>query len=101
LPKRPKPKVETKLVIARDASRTETVIDVFCQDHLGVLYTITKALAEQGLSISLAKISTQGDHVADGFYLTDAKTGRRIDDEARLELIKASVRAAIERAEAL
>ena len=49
--------------------------DVFCQDHLGALYTISKALSDQGLSISLAKISTEGNRVADGFYVTDAPTG--------------------------
>lgn len=95
-----RPEVETKLLIANDASRTETVIDVFCQDHLGALYTITKALADQGLLISLAKISTEGDRVADGFYVTDARTGEKIDDAARFESIVAAVKKAVSGAKA-
>lgn len=95
-----RPEVETKLVIANDASKTETVIDVFCQDHLGALYTITKALADQGLSISLAKISTEGDRVADGFYVTDAQTGEKIEDPARFESIVSEVKKAVRGAKA-
>jgi [protein-PII] uridylyltransferase len=94
---RHRPEVETKLVIANDASDTETVIDVFCQDHLGALYTISKALSDQGLSISLTKISTEGNRVADGFYVTDAKTGAKIQDAARFEAIREAVKQAVDR----
>jgi [protein-PII] uridylyltransferase len=89
-----KPEVSTKMVITNDASRTETVIDVFCQDHLGALYTITNALADQGLTISLAKISTEGDRVADGFYVTEASTGRKVDP-SRFDAIRDAVTRAI------
>jgi [protein-PII] uridylyltransferase len=94
--KRPKPHVETKIVIAKDASRSENVFDVFCQDHLGALYTIAKAFADQGLTIRLAKISTQGDRVADGFYVTDAATGQKVEDDKRLAKIAEAVHSAIE-----
>jgi [protein-PII] uridylyltransferase len=94
--RRPKPKIETRVVVARDASRTETVIDVFCQDHLGALYNISKALADQGLTIRLAKISTVDDYVADGFYVADAKTGAKVEDEARQKTIIEAVRKAID-----
>lgn len=94
---RPRPPVETKVVVVPGASDTETVIDVFCQDHLGALATIAKAFAEQGLSIHLAKISTQGDRVADGFYVTDAQTGREIRGEERLRQIERALVEAIER----
>jgi [protein-PII] uridylyltransferase len=95
LAQRVRPDVETKVVIADDASERETVIDVFCQDHLGVLHAICTALADQGLSISLAKISTEGNRVADGFYVTDAETGEKITDPARLESIKQAVEQAV------
>lgn len=96
LAKRPRPRVDTKIVVSPDASKHETVIDVFCQDHLGALYTISRALADQGLTISLAKISTQGDRVADGFYVSDAATSRKIDDEKRLARVVDALRSAIE-----
>jgi UTP:GlnB (protein PII) uridylyltransferase len=34
-----------------------------------LLYEITKALAEQGLSIHLSKVATAGDMIADVFYV--------------------------------
>lgn len=96
LKQRMRPAVKTEIVIANDVSKTETVIDVFCLDRLGVLYTIARALADAGLSISVAKISTQGDRVADGFYVTDVATGRKVEGKERLEEIRSRVRAAIE-----
>jgi [protein-PII] uridylyltransferase len=98
LKEKTKPAVKTEIVIANDVSKTETVIDVFCQDRLGALYTISRALADAGLTISVAKISTQGDRVADGFYVTDARSGLKIEDRERLEAIRSGVRAAIEEA---
>ncbi|MCK6552472.1 [protein-PII] uridylyltransferase, partial [Myxococcota bacterium] len=96
LAQRPKPAVKTEIVVANDVSRTETVIDVFCQDRLGVLYTVARALADAGLDVSVAKISTQGDRVADGFYVTDAKTKEKLAGRERLDALKAALRAAID-----
>ncbi len=90
--------VRTELAFFNEDSRDETVIDVFCQNHLGVLYTIAKALTDQALSIRLAKISTQGDRVADGFYVSDAVSRQKILDPKRLELIRTAVEQAIARA---
>lgn len=87
LKERAKPAVKTEIEARNDISRTETVIDVFCQDRLGVLYTIAQAFADSGLTISVAKISTQGDRVADGFYVTDAKTGQKISEPSALEAL--------------
>ena len=43
-------------------------------------YAITQTLADLGLDISLAKVSTEGEKVADVFYVT--RGGERITDEA-------------------
>jgi [protein-PII] uridylyltransferase len=75
------------------------VIDVFCQDRLGALHGIASALFDAGLSISLAKISTQGDRIADGFYVTDRDSGKKIEDPERLAAIKTAVLEAIGRTE--
>ncbi len=91
-----RPHVETKLVWARDDSRTENVLDVYGPDSIGALYGIARVLTEHGLTINLAKISTQGDRLADGFYLTDARTGEKITDEARLAEIGRAIRAALD-----
>lgn len=93
---RHRPAVKNRVELAREDSNRETVIDVFCEDRMGTLYTIAKTLMEQGLSISLAKISTQGHRVADGFYVTDAKTGLKIESQERLQEILKALEAALE-----
>lgn len=85
------PGVKAKVAILNEESATETVIDIFGRDRPGILYRITEALFRLGLSIALARISTQGRRVADGFYVTDAQSGDKLTDPARLEAVKAAL----------
>ena len=78
------PKVSTVIRIDNEASDGFTIIEVFTDDRIGVLFTITHTLHGLGLSIHVAKISTNVDQVADVFYVTDEQ-GRKLDDPARLE----------------
>ncbi len=64
-----------------------TVLDVYTQDRVGVLFAITSTLFHLGLSIHLAKITTNVDQVLDVFYVTDA-AGQKIVDGDRLEHIR-------------
>lgn len=97
LPDRPRPWVKSEVVISNRASQSDTVIDVYCRDRIGVLYTIARVLAAAGLSINLAKISTQGDRVADAFYVTDVHTGAKIEDPAQLLAVERELLDALER----
>ncbi|MGD9644509.1 MAG: [protein-PII] uridylyltransferase [Pirellulales bacterium] len=76
-----------------------TIIDVFAADRQGLLYRITRALFELGLSVSLAKIATHLDQVLDVFYVTDQR-GRKIEEPRRVEEIEARLLAEIEALEA-
>jgi [protein-PII] uridylyltransferase len=82
------PRVPTEVDIDNDISRHFTVLDVYTQDRVGVLFAITNELFHLGLSIHLAKITTNVDQVLDVFYVTDA-AGRKIIDSERLEHIRA------------
>ena len=93
--------MKTRVSLAPEDSRHESVLDVFCEDRIGALYTIARVFSEQGATISLAKISTQGHQVADGFYVTDAATGDKIDDKARLERLVHALRTALREEEDL
>ena len=84
------PKVSTVIQIDNEASDHFTIVEVFTKDRIGVLFTITYGLHRLGLSIHVAKISTNVDQVADVFYVTD-ESGRKIDDAARLEHIRRSL----------
>ena len=57
---------------------------------MGLLYRITRTLAELGLYIHVAKISTKVDQVADTFYVKDI-FGQTISDEAKREDIRKSL----------
>jgi [protein-PII] uridylyltransferase len=84
------PKVPTVIQIDNEASDDFTVVEVYTQDRIGVLFSITYGLHLLGLSIYLAKISTNVDQVADVFYVTDDR-GQKVRDKQRLEHIRLSL----------
>jgi [protein-PII] uridylyltransferase len=85
--KRRAPKVPTDIQIDNHASEDFTIVEVYTQDRIGVLFTITHTLHRLGLSIHLAKISTNVDQVADVFYVADEQ-GHKVADAERLEAIR-------------
>ncbi|HEX2526273.1 MAG TPA: [protein-PII] uridylyltransferase [Geminicoccus sp.] len=64
-------RVEPRVLIDNNASRTHTVIEVNGRDRPGLLFDLAKALMESGLVISSAHISTYGERVVDVFYVKD------------------------------
>ena len=48
-----------------------TVIEVECLDRPGLLYDVTQALFESGLSISTSMVATYGERAVDVFYVRD------------------------------
>ncbi len=76
------PAVETKVDLDQSASRGYTVIDVQTADRLGLLYQVTRALNDAGLSIVLARITTEADAAHDTFYVADARGGKLTDARA-------------------
>ncbi len=92
MPKRVTPGVITEIRIHDDSTQA-TIVEVATLDRAGVLYAITHTLAELGLDISLAKIATEGEKVADVFYVTRA--GRRITDDTERAVLIAKLDAAV------
>jgi [protein-PII] uridylyltransferase len=84
------PKVATVIEVDNEASDGFTIVEVFTEDRIGVLFTMTHGLHQLGLSIHLAKISTNVDQVADVFYVTDAN-GDKIEAPDRVEEIRESL----------
>ena len=85
----------TRVRVDNSTSDKFTILDIFASDRTGLLYTIARTLFELDLSVSLAKIGTYLDQVVDVFYVTDA-TGRKVNSEARLEIIHERLLKAIE-----
>jgi [protein-PII] uridylyltransferase len=92
LPKAPE---MTEVRIDNETSDSCTIIDVFADDRQGLLYVITNAIFQLGLSIHAARISTRLDQVADVFYVTD-QLGRKVSDHVQLERVRAGIEQAVE-----
>ncbi len=86
--------IPTEVHFENDISNRYTVIDIFAQDAVGLLYKITRALSDLGLDIYTARISTQADKAVDSFYVT--QNGNKIESSGALEHIQKEVLARIE-----
>ena len=93
MPKRHTPGVVTEIRLHDDSTQA-TIVEVFTQDRVGVLYAITQTLADLGLDISLAKVSTEGEKVADVFYVHRA--GTPLTNAAERDVLVARLRQAVE-----
>ena len=91
---RPQPKVATEVVIEHHASSQHTIIEVVTQDQPALLFNLAEALHTLGLTISIAKISTEGTRVIDVFYVTEAD-GSKVEPGARTEQVRQVLSAAL------
>jgi len=99
LPPRKTPDVMTDVRVFGDDSAGATIIEVFTRDRIGVLHQITQTLADLGLDILLSKISTEGEKVADVFYVTrpgEDGAAAKVTDPAEVATIVASLRESLE-----
>jgi len=87
---RPAPGVPTDVTVDNRVSQNQSVIEVTTRDQVGLLFWLSHTLQLLGLQISLAKINTEGNQVADVFYVTDA-TGAKVTDPERIETIKTRI----------
>lgn len=82
-----------RVTFDNQSSQVATIVEVFAHDAPGLLYGVTKAIFDAGLSVQSAKIGTYLDQVVDAFHVTTADGGKCTDPESHRRL-----RAAIERA---
>jgi [protein-PII] uridylyltransferase len=80
----------TRIAFDNDASVTATVIDVKAPDTAGLLYRVTRALAEVDVDIRSARVQTLGPQAIDAFYVCD-RTGAKIVEAAHLAEIERAV----------
>jgi [protein-PII] uridylyltransferase len=84
------PKSPPTVALDNKASDLFTVIDVSCDDRVGLLYDIARTLAELSLETHLAKVMTPAGRVRDVFYVRGLD-GRRIEDPEQIQEIKAAL----------
>ena len=78
--------------IDNEASSNATVVEVVARDRIGLLYRITKAIADLGLDIRHARVQTLGPDVVDSFYVR-AGEGKVTDPYHLAELERALLHA--------
>jgi len=78
-PKGVQQRLAAKVKIDNKASELYSVIEVFSEDRIGILYDITKTLSDFGISIYRARIGSKADQVVDVFYVLDYD-GKKIED---------------------
>ena len=88
-------KTRSRVNFDNEASMVSTVIEVESLDRVGLLYEITRAIFETGLSISSAIIATYGELAVDTFYVRDG-FGHKVTHPDRLAAIEARLMKALE-----
>jgi [protein-PII] uridylyltransferase len=92
----PPPRVRTAVEVTLDSAASDffTVIEVGAPDRIGLLFDVTRTLAELHLDVHLAKVATYAGRVIDVFYVRD-ELGRKVQDERQVDEVR---RALAERA---
>lgn len=91
-PRRPVPVTVT---VDNDASDFFTVIEIGAADRIGLLYDITRTLADSGLDVHVAKVATYTGRVVDAFYVRD-RLGRKVTDPAQATDVEGLLRTRLE-----
>jgi [protein-PII] uridylyltransferase len=87
--------LETSIVVDNSWSNQFTVIEASGLDRPGLLYDLTRALADLNLNIASAHIVTFGERAVDTFYVTDL-VGQKITNANREAAIRRRLKTAFD-----
>jgi len=87
-------RIPAEIEVDNETSETRSVIDVQAEDRVGLLYDISRALADLELDLSLAKILTEKGAAVDSFYATEEDGGKILDSD-RIKAVKSKLRQAV------
>ncbi len=87
-------RVPTSITFDNDGSEIYTIIEVDTRDRPGLLYDLTRTLANSNVYIASAVIATYGEQVVDTFYVKDM-FGLKFYSEAKQKTLEKRLREAI------
>lgn len=87
-------KVPTSISFDNDGSEIYTIIEVDTRDRPGLLYDLTRTLANNHVNIANAVIATYGEQVVDTFYVKDM-FGLKYHAKPKQEFLEQKLRDAI------
>ncbi|MEQ8842966.1 MAG: [protein-PII] uridylyltransferase [Acidimicrobiales bacterium] len=82
--------IEPQVIFDNEMSSSHTVVEMRGPDSIGLLYRVTRAIADLDLDIYTAKVQTLGDDVIDSFYVLDSD-GMKITDPAHQREIELAI----------
>ena len=88
-------KVPTSITFDNDGSEIYTLIEVDTRDRPGLLFDLTRALANMNVYIASAVIATYGEQVVDTFYVKDT-FGLKFHSPSKQRALEDKLRLAIE-----
>ena len=88
-------RVPTSITFDNDGSEIYTIIEVDTRDRPGLLYDLTKTLADNNIQIASAVIATYGEQVVDSFYVKDM-FGLKMYAASKQKVLERKLREAIE-----
>jgi [protein-PII] uridylyltransferase len=88
---RPGPRIKTEIHVDNASSSRYTIVDVYTRDRTDLLHVIARTLHEKGLTISLAKVNTEGQRVADVFYV-QTHAGTKLGGAGQLADLSSALR---------
>jgi len=87
--------VPTSITFDNDGSEIYTIIEVDTRDRPGLLFDLTRSLANSNIYIASAVIATYGAQVVDTFYVKDM-FGLKFHSKSKQDVIEKKLRSAIE-----
>ncbi len=88
-------RVPTHITFDNEGSEIYTIIEVDTRDRPGLLYDLTRTLANSNVYINSAVIATYGEQVVDTFYVKDM-FGLKFHSESKRKSLEKKLRQAIE-----
>ena len=87
-------KVPTSITFNNEGSEIYTIIEVDTRDRPGLLFDLTRTLANMNVYIASAVIATYGEQVVDSFYVKDM-FGLKFHSESKQKKLEQNLRQAI------
>ncbi|MDR0533419.1 MAG: [protein-PII] uridylyltransferase [Verrucomicrobiales bacterium] len=81
--------VELAMWVDNENSDAYTMLHLISPDRIGLLYQVSKVLADRDISLAHARIATENGAAQDTFYLTGADGNKLEDDEEIRNLVRA------------
>jgi len=85
--------VPARVLWMDDASESATVVEVRAHDRIGLLYRLTRALADAHLDVRSARMTTLGAEVVDAFYVVTDDGALVTDPDRRQQVEQALLEA--------